>query len=245
MRYQQRGMTLTELVVYMALAVLATVLLWALQKVTMTARNATTSNYLVNGQTETCVDWIRQDINETALTSVLVYPQPSVPEEDPGMSLVSNRSLADSKLLSNSWGAPQWDKHVAYTLEVEPGKGVGQLVRWERELSLKNMLPQPADFLPSVKGQDTSKVLLRDVMAPNSTVEGIGPGGSVQTDEHGGFRAQFVRRVGGSGGEEILTWQNPVAGNPRDNTRMMEFQLKILQDGKNYYDLTFRAAARH
>ena len=75
MRYQQRGMTLTELVVYMALAVLATVLLWALQKVTMTARNATTSNYLVNGQTETCVDWIRQDINETALTSVLVYPQ--------------------------------------------------------------------------------------------------------------------------------------------------------------------------
>lgn len=240
-----RGMTLIELIVYMALAVLATVLLWSLQKVTRTTRNATTSSYLVNGQTETCVDWMRQDINETALASIQVYPNLQESSEAPGMAMVSSRSFADSDLLTNSWGAPQWDKHVAYTLDVKPGELVGNLVRWERELDNKNLLPQLADFLPSVKGSGNSKVILRDVLAPDSTVPRVGPSDTTSTDEFGGFRARFIRRIGGAGGEEAFTWQNPTAGNPRDNTRLLEFQIKILQDDKNYYDLTFRAAAGH
>ncbi len=73
----------------------------------------------------------------------------------------------------------------------------------------------------------------------------VGPSGSVSTDGYGGFKAQFLRRRGGSGGEEQFTGVNPKNGNPRDNTRLLQVELQILQDGKNYYSVTFLAAARH
>jgi type II secretory pathway pseudopilin PulG len=244
----QRGMTLAELIVYMALAVLASVLLWALQGVTRSTQQASTASYLVSGETETCVDWIRQDINETALASIQIYPNDDAPSETPGISMVSHRAFAEDqrgKPLVNSWGAPQWDKHVLYTLDFSAGESTGNLVRWEREIPNKNLLPVLADILPSADIQGKARVVLRDVVAPNVTVDRVGPGGQLVTDEFGGFRSQFVRRLGGSGGEEVLTTLNPTSGNPRDNTRLLEFELKILQDGKNYYSVGFHSAARH
>ena len=242
---KQQAMSLIELIIYMALAVLAGVLLWAFQNITKSTQQASTASYLVSGETETCLDWIRRDINETALASIQVYPSTAAATEAPGMSFVSNRAFADSKPLVNSWGAPQWDKHVFYTLDFEAGKETGNLLRWEREISNKNLLPVLSDLLPSNPVRDKQRVVLRDVLAPNRTVTGVGPGGEIVSDEFGGFRSQFVRRAGGSGGAESLTTVNPTAGNPRDNTRLLEFELKILQDGKNYYSLGFRAAARH
>ena len=236
---QQRGMTLMELVVYMFLAVLACVLLWSFQQITRSTQQASTATYLVNGETETCIDWIRQDVGETALASIQVYPS---------VSMVSNRAFADDekgKLLVNKWGAPLWDKHVLYTLDYSAGEQTGNLVRWEREISNKNLLPVLSETLPSVGVMDTGRVVLRDVLAPNVTVDRVGPEGQIVTDEFGGLRAQFIRRIGGSDGEEVLTTVNPTSGNPRDNTRMLEFELKILQDGKNYYSVGFRGAARH
>ena len=245
---KQRGMTLMELIVYMFLAVLACVLLWSFQKITRSTQQASSATYLVNGETETCIDWIRRDVNETALASIQVYPNTGDSTEAPGISMVSNRAFADDekgKLLVNKWGAPLWDKHVLYTLDFSAGQQTGNLVRWEREIANKNLLPVLAENLPSVGIKDTGRVVLRDVLAPNVTVEGVGPEGQVVTDDFGGFRAQFIRRLGGSDGEEVLTTINPTAGNPRDNTRMLEFELKILQDGKSYYSLGFRGAARH
>ncbi|MFA5506436.1 MAG: type II secretion system protein [Vulcanimicrobiota bacterium] len=243
----QRGMTLTELIIYMALAVLACVLLWSFQKITFGTRQASAATYLVNGETETCINWIRQDVNETALASIQLYPSEGSPSEAPGMALVSNRAYSEElrgKPLVNNWGAPRWDKHVLYTLDIPSGAQTGQLVRWEREIAPKNLLPVLAEVLPSTF-TDRSRVVLRDVLAPHTTVEKVGREGRIETDEFGGFRSQFVRRVGGSGGEEVLTTVNPTAGNPRDNTRLLEFELKILEDGKNYYSVSFRSAARH
>ena len=246
MRYQ-RGMTLVELIVYMALAVLAGVLLWGFQNVTRSTQQATTANYLVSGETQTCVDWIRRDVNETALASIQLYPSAGAPSEAPGMSLVSNRAFAEDtrgKPLVNSWGAPQWDKHVLYTLDFSAGETTGNLVRWEREIATKNLLPVLADILPSGDAQGRARVVLRGVLAPGVTIDGVGASGEMTTDEFGGFRSQFVRRLGGSDGVEQLTTVNPTAGNARDNTRLLEFELKILQDS-DYYSVGFRAAARH
>ena len=245
---QQRGMTLMELVVYMFLAVLACVLLWSFQQITRSTQQASTATYLVNGETDTCIDWIRQDVNETALASIQVYPSTGESTEAPGISMVSNRAFADDekgKLLVNKWGAPLWDKHVLYTLDYSAGEQTGNLVRWEREIANKNLLPVLSETLPSVGVMDTGRVVLRDVLAPNVTVDRVGPEGQIVTDEFGGLRAQFIRRIGGSDGEEVLTTVNPTSGNPRDNTRLLEFELKILQDGKNYYSIGFRGAARH
>jgi type II secretory pathway pseudopilin PulG len=244
----QRGITLMELIVYMFLAVLAGVLLWSFQQIARSTQQVSTASYLVSGETETCIDWLRRDINETALASIQIYPDEGAPSEGPGMSLVSNRAFADDqrgKLLVNSWGAPQWDKHVFYTLDFSAGEPTGNLVRWEREIANKNLLPVLAQNLPSVDIQDTGRVVLRDVLAPDVTVEGVGPDGQVETDEFGGFRAQFIRRIGGADGEEVLTTVNPTDGNPRDNTRLLEFELKILQEDKNYYSVGFRGASRH
>lgn len=240
-------MTLVELIVYMALSVVACVMLWAFQNITRSTQTASVASYLVNGDTETCIAVLRRDINESALAAIQVYPSEAAPSETPGLSLVSNRAFGGEKegrQLVNSWGAPQWDKHVFYTLEGD-GASTGRLIRWEKELGQKNMLPTPALLLPSAEGRGKERVLLRDVLLPDRTVERVGPGGSVSTDRHGGFKAQFIRRLGGSGGEELLTDVNPKKGNPRDNTRMMEVELKILQDGKNYYSVSFRVAAEH
>jgi hypothetical protein len=237
-----------ELVVYMFLAVLACILLWSFQQITRSTQQASTATYLVNGETETCIDWIRQDVSETALASIQVYPNSEAASEAPGLSMVSNRAFADDekgKLLVNKWGAPLWDKHVLYTLDYSTGEKTGNLVRWEREIANKNLLPVLSESLPSVGVMDTGRVVLRDVLAPNVTVDRVGPGGQILTDEFGGLRAQFIRRIGGPDGEEVLTTVNPTSGNPRDNTRMLEFELKILQDGKNYYSIGFRGAARH
>ena len=242
-----RGMTLIELIIYMALAVVACVLLWSIQNITRSTQNASMANYLVNGDTETCLTVLRRDLNESALAAVNVYPSSTAPSEPPGLSLVSSRAFGgerEGETLVNSWGAPQWDKHVFYTLQASD-ENTGSLIRWEKEIAQKNMLPVPATVLPSLDGREHEKVVLRDVLLPDRTVSGVGEGGSITTDKFGGFRAQFVRRVGGSGGEEQLTEVNPKNGNPHDNTRLMELELKLLQNEKSYYSIEFRVACEH
>lgn len=251
MMKRQRGMTLTELIIYFTLTVLAGVLLWNFQKIAATSHTTASASYLVSGETETCTDWIRRDINETALASVQVFPEVENGVEKSGMSFVSNRPMDSDRrgeLLVNSWGAPQWEKHVLYVLDVEPGERSGNLVRWEKEIADKNLLPVLCDVLPSSVARQNQRVVLRDVLAPNTSVNHAGDGGSLSSDAFGGFRAQFIRRENGSGGEESLTSVNPTDGNPRHNTRMMEFELKILQDERskpNYFEIRFRAAAMH
>lgn len=247
----KRAFTLTEILIYAGLALVAGVILASVIKLSNSTRQATSSSYLVSGSTETAIAWLRRDINETALTSIQVYPNADVSSEAPGLSLVSARAYdpaLKNRLLVNPWGAPRWDKFVFYTLETN-GEQTGDLVRWERNMPNKNYLPAFADMLPGTLAEAAHRrVLLSHVLAPEQTVEGVGPEGSVQTDAFGGFRAQFVARQGGSGGEEYLTTRNPRRGDPRDNTRLLEVEFKLLHSGQrhpDYYAIKFRAAARY
>jgi hypothetical protein len=245
-------MSLIELVIYFALSIVAGVLLWSVNNLIWGGQRATESSYLVSGETETAIEWIRRDVSESALASIAVFPNAAKPDEAPGASLVSNRAFNPAlkgKPLINRWGAPQWDKHVLYTLQRDSGGAVtGNLVRWEREIAVKNFLPVPCEVLPSSGGQQKQKVLLRDVLAPNATVAKASPEGDLHTDGFGGFRMQFVRRAGGSDGAESLTAENPRTGDAHGNTKMLEVEMKLLQMERSqphYYDITFRVAAFH
>ena len=150
--------------------------------------------------------------------------------------------------LINRWGAPQWDKHVFYTVKGEGVGLTGTLIRWEKELAQKNFLPLSASVLPAAVEPAKQRVLIRDVLLPNTTVADAGPEGSLVTDGFGGFRVQFIRRAGGSGGAESLTTVNPRKGASADNTRMLEAELKLLQNERSkphVYTITFRMASFH
>ena len=248
---KQRGMTLIEMVVYFALAVLAGVLLWSISNLIWGGQRASASSSLVSGETEKAIEWMRRDVNESALASVEVFPNAERATEAPGMSLVSNRAYdpeLQGKPLVNRWGAPQWDKHVLYTLKAGEDPMTGSLIRWEKELARKNFLPEVCGVLPSAIEAAKQRVLLRDVLRPNVSVANAGPEGTVTTDGSGGFRVQFVRRAGGSSGAESLTSVNPRRGAASDNTRMLEAELKLLQNERSrphVYTITFRLAAFH
>lgn len=246
---RRRGFTLMEIAVYAFLLVLAGAAVAGIFAVTRQTSHSTTSSYLVTGSAETAMRWLREELRETALASIRVSPEDGG-EETPGLSFVSARAFGDSargELLVNRYGAPQWDKHVFYTLETEAGHNVGKLVRWEQEIAEKNLLPVPSTLAPSSPtGGAERRVVLHNVIAPNVTVEA--QGGDITSDKFGGFRAQFIRRSGGTDGEESLTSVNPTFGNPQDNTRLLEVELKILQErgyNPNYYTIRFRVTPMH
>jgi len=235
-------MTMIELTIYMFLFTLATGVVIALFNTTRTMSQNTTASYLVNGNTDTAIRWLRQDLKETALTSLRVTTTPQ-----PGASMVSARSIAPGtrgKLLVNKHGAPQWEKHVFYTLEPTGGK-TGNLIRWERELDLKNLLPSPSSIAPNAIEGNVRRVVLGGVVVPGAKLEGAGSHANVTAGAAGGFRVQFIRRAGGDDGTETKTNDNPKVGSPADNTRLVETELQIYRENgsrPDYYAITFRVA---
>lgn len=219
----------------------------------VTGRNtseATTASYLVSGNAETALNWIRQDLKETALASIQPYPSAGN-TEPPGVSMVSARAFDEDKqgeLLINEHGAPRWDKHVFYTLQVPAGSKTGNLIRWEKEMSPKKNLPTLAALRPSQIEGDHRRVLLHNVVAPGAKLEGVGSTGSIQASPFGGLRVEFVRRIGGEAGPEEFTTVNPTKGNPEDNTRLVEVELQVYQERNgrpNYYSIKFRVSPWH
>jgi hypothetical protein len=89
------------------------------------------------------------------------------------------------------------------------------------------------------------------VLTPRQTVlplEGL-PSGWV-ANEWGGFRVQFVRRRGGSGGAESLTDVNPALNeaDAADNTRLTEVELAVVEPSMaapNFYSIKFRVSPRY
>lgn len=220
----------------------------------MTGRStseATTASYLVSGNAETALNWLRQDLKETALASLQTFPSSGSPGEPPGVSMVSARAFDEDRqgeLLINEHGAPKWDQHVFYTLQVPAGATTGNLIRWEKEMSPKKNLPTLASLRPSQLEGDHRRVLLHDVVAPGAKLQGVGPTGSIDAGPAGGLRVEFVRRVGGEAGAEQLTSVNPSKGNPEDNTRLVEVELQVYHERgsrPNFYSIRFRVAPRY
>lgn len=246
----RRGYTLMEMVVYMGLFAVTGLLLATIFTVSKRAQQSTTASYVVSGQTDTAMRFLRQDLQETVLTSVYANTVPF-----PYVSMCSARDMqtdprVPGKLLISEYGVPRWRKHVYYGLRPASGQ-TGSLVRWEVALTNDTRLPQvaPAPTTASAIPGD-ARPILRNVLQPNQTVQGLP--GFTPPGAWGGFRAQFVRRSGGEPGVETMANLGPSynQAQAQDNTRLVEIEMQILENemkvaGTNFYTLRMRVCPQY
>lgn len=237
----RRGVTLLELLIYIVLFGLVASLVAEIFVVASRNARQTAASYAVSGQTDTALRVIRQDLQETALTSLRVY------SNGPLASMISSREMdterLQGKLLISEYGVPRWRKHIFYAYNA------GNLVRWEVALpaAQQDRLPKLAVRPTAVPGN--ARIIVRGILAPRAVVKGLGAG-SFTASDWGGFRMQFLRRMGGPTGAEVLTEVNPGLNKaaPADNTRLVEVELAITEDignPPNFYRVKFRVGPRY
>lgn len=251
----RRGYTLAELAIYCFLAVLLLVALVSLFVSGRRLFEGASGSYIVSAEFEAGVRFLRADLKETSLVTVRVFPHPGAPTARPGVSFESARSYDDGRtFLVSPHGAPQWDKHVFYTLDEK-----GTLWRWERKLAPPSFVPLASVVLPAVLDDPSRKrVVMRNLLVPGGTYEGVGPRGRITADPHGGFQVAFVRQTTAGGVlDEALTDWNPAqvsdgeapGEDPRGVTRRLEVRLQgLVSNGlgrPNYYAIRFRVTPRH
>lgn len=252
------GVTLLEVMVYVVLALLAALAVGALFSLGRSAQKTTLTGYLVSGQTDTALRWIRRDLSETALVSVRTYPSPMQPAQPPGCAFVSARPVSGKEsppLVMSQYGRPLWSKNVFYSVRPESDGRVGRLIRWEQALTEaeKDFVPRAPTTMPNAfLNNNSSRVLLRQVLLPNQKVLNLQDKPNYQTDQYGGFRVQFVQRLGGSGGTEQLSPICPGdTTQPQDaanHTRLISVRLEILADDKYrpaFYQLEMKICPRY
>ncbi len=239
----RRGVTLLELLIYIVLFGLVASLVAEIFVVASRNARQTAAAYAVSGQTDTALRIIRQDLQETALTSVRVYSN----NNSPLASMISAREMdterLQGKLLISEYGVPRWRKHIFYAYNA------GNLVRWEVALPAaeQNRLPKLAVRPTAIPG--SARIIVRGIVAPRAVVKGLGAG-SYTASDWGGFRMQFLRRMGGPAGAEVLVDVNPGLNKaaPADNTRLVEVELAITEDvgnPPNFYRVKFRVGPRY
>lgn len=255
----RRGMTYIEVLVYIVLAGMASLAVGALFSLSRKAQNTTMAGYLVSGQADTSIRWIRRDLQETAMVSIVTYPNADKASQAPGCSFTSARDLGntqsgEAKLNVSQYAKPNWRKHVFYSLQNKDGRR-GDLVRWELGLTdaEKDFVPHTASTLPSAFSENKyRRVLLHDVLLANQKVPNLKGQPDYQTDKHGGFRVMFVKRAGGETGAETLTDVNPgdnaKAQEASDHANLVNVRLEILADDKynpSFYQVELKVHPRY
>lgn len=253
----RKGMTLLEVMIYVVMAGMASLAVGAMFSLARKSQNSTMAGYMVSGQADTALRWIRQDLQETALVSITTYPNATNSTQPPGCSFTSARDLsqAQSKLNISQYSKPLWQKHIFYSLKDQGDGRRGELVRWELPLpdAQKDFVPHTATTLPNLFSENKyRRVLLRDVLLANQKVPNLKGMENYQTDKYGGFRVLFVQRTGGEGGVESLTAVNPgdnaQAQQPTDHLNLVNIRLEILSDDKfhpSFYQLEFKVHPRY
>ena len=206
---ERRGFTLIEMIVYMGLSVLLLGLVATFFKVSRRQYEATSSSLLIGQEASLAVQWIRRDLQETALSTIRVTRDGSSQPGLPAMSFVASTEDKSSRSFKVSrYGTPDWNRRVFYSLTNE-----GELYRWDRELEElsfpKSFLPLPFLGDPTDQGgAENRKILLREVMQPNQEIKVDGKDADFpKITEWGGFRIGFVVRD--EAGDEHLVSQNP------------------------------------
>ena len=251
----RRGMTYIEVLIYVVLAGMASLAVGALFSLGRKTQNTTMAGYLVSGQADTAMRWIRRDLQETALVSIVTYPNSSNTNQPPGCSFTSARDLGnaqsgEAKLNVSQYARPFWRKHVFYSLKDQGDGRRGELVRWELPLTdaEKDYVPHTASTLPNAFSESKyRRVLLRDVLLADQKVPNLKGLPDYQTDKHGGFRLMFVKRAGSESGAETLTDVNPgdnsKAQEATDHANLVNVRLEILSDDKynpSFYQVEFK-----
>lgn len=251
---RKRGLTLLETLFWVGMVFMAALAVAALFSLGRSAQQTTLSGYLVSGQTDSALRWLRRDLQETALVSIRTYHHTGQPGQPPGCSFVSARDEKQNLVVS-PYGTPLWSKHVLYTLEPKPGKKTGSLIRWELPIleAQRDFVPRPCAQMPSpVTNTSARRVLLQEVLLPNTPVPNLQQDPGDVVDAYGGFRLQFVQRQGGEQGTEMLSEVNPTDSsqpqNEANHTRLVQLRLQILAQDRHHPDffrLEFKARPRY
>ncbi|MBS2033456.1 type II secretion system protein [bacterium] len=251
---KRRGMTLLEVLIYVIMAGMASMAVGALFSLGRKAQGTMLAGYLVSGQTDTALRWIRQDLQETALTSITTYPNASQAAQPPGCSFVSPREPGGA-FQTSVYARPRWVKFVLYSLRDQGDGRRGELIRWELPFSdaQKDFVPHTCATLPNAFTENKyRRVLVKDVLLPNQKVPNLKQNPDYQTGPNGGFRVLFVQRAGSEAGAETLTSVNPgdntVAQKPADHHTLVDVRLEILSDDKFYpsfYQIGFKVHPKY
>ena len=247
---RRSGFTQVEMVIYVALTAVVFALVGSLFKLAKNSSQNADANYFLSADAETCVAWLRRDLQQCSLQSIQNYPAASTNKSQaPGISLCSALETNNAaRIYANDQGNPYWKNHVYYTLQ--PLKGnTGKLVRWIQPTS-----PNAPDtstlapLLPSQVVSSGSRVVHSRVLMPNQKLWGVDDkNGTI--DEHGGFALRFVRQD--ASGNESLSDESPAIVSAkkgsqefRGNTKLVEVEVKFYTDnstGKpSFYSLRFR-----
>jgi type II secretory pathway pseudopilin PulG len=198
-----------ELIIYIGLSGLLLALVVAFFKVSRRQYESASSSYLIGQDATTAVQWIKRDMQETALSTIHVTREASKHIGMPSMSFVATteenypRSFAVSP-----YGTPDWNRHSFYSLSSD-----GELNRWDRPFgdleTPKRLLPVPSTDDPSnSEGGVNQKVLLRGVMVPDQQIKIDGKDAPFpKIGEWGGFKPGFV--VYDPDGKEHMISQSP------------------------------------
>lgn len=240
-----RAFTMIEMVIYFGLSVMV---LGVIISVLFTGRSnfeASSSSYLVSQDAEAALRWLKSDLQEAALGSIRVYPNPESPSSPPGISMATPRNL-DNEFVVSKFGTPLWSTYVFYTLDSE-----GKLTRWMKEHDFQQY-PEASSIKPEdTTGRERERVVLRNIVQPGDELAEFGKLG-----ERGGFDFQFVRYS--DEGDEILTSWNPfqvttgAADDPPEgrNTKLVSLLVTVAMSNYrernvSYVQLPIRVVPRH
>lgn len=246
-------MTLTELVVYGALASLLLALLASLFVVGRRTSETTTANYFLSRDTETALNYLRRDLQQSALATLGSQKTPEV-----AIWGASALQLDDTaKLAAGENGNPTWTNQFYYRIVPGQRPFTGALERGVLDSTLIPAAPANLggssaglavywDAAPTQWGTQGKQkhMVLNNVLLPSVKLIELGSSGVI--DDYGGLRLRYVRRAGGEGGAETLADANP-RSNMADfasNTKLVEVELKIMtttSTGKpSYYSIKSR-----
>ncbi|MFA5507285.1 MAG: type II secretion system protein [Vulcanimicrobiota bacterium] len=202
---KQRGFTMMELVIYIGLSAILLGLVAAFFQVSRRQYESASTSYLIGQEATTALQWIKRDLQETALSTIRVELQ----SEGPTMSMIATSEDSHPRSFKVSpYGTPEWNRYAFYALDKE-----GNLHRWDRPLadldSPKRLLPLPATANSTdSNGGVNKKVLLRGVMVPGQKIQMDGKDAPFpEMTEWGGFKPGFV--IYDKDGKDHLTAMNP------------------------------------
>lgn len=189
---RRRGVSLLELVLYMALLVILGSLVARMTFANIRGMEKPAASFRVQQNLLAVQRMLQRDLEETDISTVRIYPNPQHPDEPPGLSLASARALGgpqgDRLMFQN--GLPLWQKFVYYTLKPDPGHpGVGTLLRREGPLATPATTLPPASALPpSSAPAQRQAVAARFLCLPGASIPEL----PLRLDSQGGFKVEFV-----------------------------------------------------
>lgn len=247
----RRGFTQVEMVIYVALTAVVFALVGSLFKLAKNSSQNADANYFLSADAETCLAWLRRDLQQCSLQTIQNYPATNTNNSQaPGISMCSALEANNKdRIYANDQGNPYWSNHVYYTLQATSKANTGKLVRWVAPTATNTTdVASIAPLLPNQVVQKTSRVVHSRVLMPNQKLWGVdNKNGTI--DNHGGFALRFVRQD--ASGNETLSDESPAVVSAkkgsqefRGNTKLVELELKFFTDnntGKpSFYSLRFR-----